>query len=152
MSDAAASKIWPATICRRSRNAAAASLHAPPASTSTAGEGSPAIRGMVGVAGDDTDLCRRKADLVSEQLRQRRPQPLTVRRTADPGLEEARRIHHQFDPLVARRDHHAPRRKSGRAGAGALSEDRHPEAEPAAIKARLLLSLAELRDVDNPRR
>ena len=96
--------------------------------------------------------CGRDADLVGDQLRQGRLQPLTVRRAADPGFEKARGVHHQFDPLEARGDRHAPRGKGGTAGAGALGEHRHPETEPAPIGARRLLSRAELGEVDDPRR
>ena len=74
-----------------------------------------------------------------------------MRRAADPGFEKARGIHRQFDPLEARVDHHAPRFEGGSAGAGALCEHGHPEAEPAPIGARRLLSRAELGDVDDPR-
>src|SRR6266850_456683 len=116
-----------------------------------AGESAPAVRAAVGVASDDPDLFGRDADLVGDQLRQGRLQPLTVWRAADPGFEKARGVHHQFDPLEARVDHHAPRHKGGSAGAGALCEHRNPEAEPAAIGARRLLSRTELGEVNDPR-
>src|SRR6202040_2529619 len=153
ISEAAASNIWLATACRRSRNVAAASLQAPPAITSERlPQRPPAIGTAVGVAGDDTDLCRRDADLVGNQLRQTRLQPLTVRRAADPGFKKARGVHHQFDPLKAGVYHHTPRLEGGSAGTGALREHGDAEAEPAPLGARRLLSRAKLGDVYDPRR
>ena len=133
--------------CRRGELAGAAGDH-----QRAAGESAPAVGAAVGVAGDDPDRRGDDADLVSDQLRQTRLQPLAVRRTADPGFEKARRVHRQFDPLEAGGDHHAPRREGGTAGAGALGEHRYPETEPASIGSRRLLSRPELGEVDDPRR
>jgi hypothetical protein len=44
----------------------------------TAGEGAPSIRGAIGVTGNDTDLFGCDADLVGDQLRQGRLQPLAM--------------------------------------------------------------------------
>ena len=58
-----------------------------------AGEGAPAIRRPIGVAMDDADLRRLDAELVGDQLGERRRQALAVRRGADPRLDVAGRVH-----------------------------------------------------------
>ena len=82
------------------------------------------------------------------QLRERRGEALAVGRGADPRLDEARRVHRQLDPLVARRDVHAARGERRGAIPGALVEHRKADAEIAALRPGGPLALAEGGDVD----
>ena len=149
MSEAAASSIWPATACRRSRElrcrelAGAAGDH-----QRAAGEGAPAVRGAVGVAGNDADLLGRDAELVGDQLRQGRLQPLAVRRAADPGFEKP-------EGSIASSTRSKPGviaiaapRRPGVPGPVRSCEYRQADAELTALGARRLLSRAEFGDVD----
>ena len=96
----------------------------------------------------DADARRLQAELVGDQLRERGGEALAVGRGADPGLDEARRVHRQLDPLVARRDVHAARGERRGAIPGALVEHRKADAEVAALRPRGPLALAKGGDVD----
>ena len=131
-----------AHLARRDQRGAAGNHQRP------AGKGAPAIRRAIGVAVDDLDQVGRDAELVGDDLRQRRAQALAVRRGADAGLDEAGRVDGENHGFPAGRDRHAARGKGGTAVAGALGEGRKADAEMAASGARLFLPLAERRHVD----
>ena len=114
----------------------------------TAGERAPAIGRAIGVAVHDADTRRLQAELVGDQLRERRGEALAVGRGTDPGFDEARRVHRHLDPLVARRDVHAARGERRSAVPGALVEHREADAEIAAPNSGGPLALAEGGDVD----
>ena len=114
----------------------------------TAGESAPAVRRAVGIAVHDLDHLGRDADLVGDDLGERRAQPLAVRRGADARLDEAGRIDGNDDCFPAGRDLHAARRECRAAVAGAFGKRRKANAEMAAFGARLFLALAESGHVD----
>ena len=99
--------------------------------------GAEAERRLVGVAVDDLDVLRRDAELLGDDLGERRlvALALRLRRQRHDGL--ARRVHAQVGAVVHRQpeDVHV----LARAGADALGEERH--ADPHQLAARPLLRL-----------
>jgi len=75
---------------------------------------------VVGIAVGDLDLLRCDSQFVGDDLGERGAQTLPVRRGADAGFHETRRVHGELDGFPARRNLHAARREGWRAVSGAL--------------------------------
>src|SRR4029077_19419957 len=80
---------------------------------------------------------------------ERRFKSLAVRARADACLDEAGRIHDDFDGFPARRDRHAARGEGRAAIAGALGKSCKADAEKALLRAGIALPRAKCLQVDS---
>src|SRR5262249_35622556 len=113
-----------------------------------AAEGSPAIWCAVGIAMHHLDLLGRDAELVREDLGERRAQALSMRRAADPGLDKSCGADSNGYHLPPWRELHPAGWEGVAAIAGAFGEGREADAEMTAVGASFFLAFAEAGHVD----